>query len=569
MKTFATAGASAVALVLALPGAVGADATQLGIGYICGAEQTAGRHIAATPAVMLTGVGNGASPADTANAQAQAWYNEGLNLYHAFNHNEARAAFAKAAELDPKCALCEWGVSLGLGPTLNYGVTEDETALALTHAERAKAMLKPGDTRAAGLIDALILRYAKDKPLVRDLDFGKAMDALARRYPTDDEIADLAAQALMIPGRGGNATAVARATELIKGVLARHPDDTAAIHYYIHATEFAGHPADALPYAEKLAGLAPGASHLVHMAAHTLMHVGQYEQVAIVDAEALKVDADTEARLGYAGPLSSQMYYMHNYTFGLAGALMAGDAKLALKYADHADVAFPASNDNGKVMLPSGLTRVMRPQEIRTTVDARSLVAYGRYAPAKAIAMTDEPNDPRMVRIYRHYARGEALAVRGDAPGVRREADRLLGLVAESQKAGEAGNEDTASIAADVLNGRAALLANDPAKAVELFGRAAARQEKVYPVNKNFDPPPWWYPVRRSLAAADLAAGKPADAAREARASLTGWPDDALALKVLSEAEAKTGQAQAAAKDMAQARRVWRGDLANVSLDLI
>ena len=94
---------------------------------------------------------------------------------------------------------------------------------------------------------------------------------------------------------------VARADELIKGVLARHPDDTAAIHYYIHATEFAGHPADALPYAEQLAGLAPGASHLVHMAAHTLMHVGQYEQVAIVDAQALKVDADTEARLGYAG----------------------------------------------------------------------------------------------------------------------------------------------------------------------------------------------------------------------------------------------------------------------------
>jgi tetratricopeptide (TPR) repeat protein len=563
------AAAALAVLVLAVPGVVGADATQLGVGYICGAEQTPGRHIAATPAVMLTGVGNGASPADTANPQAQAWFNEGLNLYHAFNHNEARAAFARAAELDPKCALCEWGVALGLGPTLNYGVTEDETALALAHAERAKTLAKPGDARTAGLIDALLLRYVKDRPLVRDLDFGKAMDDLARRYPADDEIANLAAQALMIPGRGENTTAVARADVLIKGVLARHPDDTAAIHYYIHATEFEGRPGDALPYAEKLAGLAPGASHLVHMAAHTLMHVGQYEQVAIVDAQALKVDADTEARLGYAGPLSSQMYYMHNYTFGLAGALMAGDAKLALKYADHADVAFPASNDNGKVMLPAGLTRAMKPQEIRTTVDARSLVAYGRYAPARAIALTDGPNDPRLVRIYRHYARGEALAAQGDAAGVRYEADKVLVLLVESLKASETGAADTASIAADVLNGRAALISHDPAKAAALFARAAARQEKVYPVNKNFDPPPWWYPVRRSLAAADLAAGKPADAVREARASLAGWPDDALALKVLSQAEAKTGQNAAAAKDMAEARRVWRGDLGKVSLDLI
>ena len=194
--------AALCACALAVPASVGADATQLGVGYICGAEQRGPVTPAAMAAgaVMLAGVGNGSSPADTANPKAQAWYVEGLNLYHAFNHNEARAAFARAAELDPACALCEWGVSLGLGPTLNYGVTEAQTALALTHAERAKALLKPGDERAKGLIDALIVRYAKDRTLARDLDFGKAMDELARRYPADDEIANLAAQALMIPG---------------------------------------------------------------------------------------------------------------------------------------------------------------------------------------------------------------------------------------------------------------------------------------------------------------------------------------------------------------------------------
>ncbi|HEY3947862.1 hypothetical protein [Phenylobacterium sp.] len=568
MKAFATAALSAVALSLALPGVVGADATQLGVGFICGAEQTAAAHLTPTPAVMLTGVGNGSSPADTRNPQAQAWYVEGLNLYHAFNHNEANAAFAKAAQLDPTCALCEWGVALGLGPTLNYGVSEAETAIALTHAQKAKALLKPGDARAAGLIDALIVRYEKDRPLVRDLAYGKAMDELARRYPADDEIADLTAQALMLPGRGGNPQANARAIELIKAVLARRPDDTAAIHYYIHATEFIGRPGDALPYAEKLAGLAPGASHLVHMAAHTLMHVGQYEQVAVVDAEALKVDADTEARLGYAGPLSSQMYYLHNYTFGLAGALMAGDAKLSLKYAEHGDVAFPASADNARIMLPAGLTRVESAANRRTTVDAKSLVAYGRYAPSKALAMSDAPSDPRLVRIYRHYAKGEAYAAEGDAAGVRREADRVLALLVESLKAGETGNEDQASIAADVLNGRAALLTHDPVKAAEFFARATALQDKAFPVARAFDPPPWWYPVRRSLAAADLEAGKPADAIREAKASLAGWPDDALALRVLSQAEAKQGETAAAARDMAQARKVWRGDLSKVSLAL-
>ena len=561
------AAAAALAILgLAVPTAMGADATALGVGYICGAERP-GPMAAATQAVMLRGVGNGSSPADTTDREAQAWFDEGLNLYHAFNHNEARAAFAKAAALDPDCALCEWGVALGLGPTLNYGVTEDETAIARSHAERAAKLAKPGDARARALIDAMLVRYDKAAPGRRDVLFAKAMDDLVRRYPDDDQIANLAAEALMIPGRGGDAANVARAEDILKGVLARHPDDTAAIHYYIHASEFAGHPADALPYAERLAGLAPGASPLVHMAAHTLMHVGRYEQVAVVVALALKVDAFTEKRLGYPGPLSAQMYYLLNYTFGLAGALMAGDARLAVKYADHADIAFPAG-DKTAVALPDGLTRREGAADRRTTATAKSLVAYGRYRPAKALAQVRPPDEARVIRIYRHYARGEAFAARRDAVGVRTEADAVAALHAEAVKAGETGNSDIAEIAGGVLQGRAALLDRQPARAAEFFAAAAAKKEKAIPVAHNFDPPPWVYPVRRSLALADLRAGRAQDAAREARASLKDWPDDALALRVLSFAETRLGQARAAREHRAAARRAWRGDLALVPLAL-
>lgn len=562
------AGFALAAVALGLPTAVGADATALGVGYICGAERKAPRT-GPQAAVMLTGVGNGASPADTSSREAQAWYDEGLNLYHAFNHIEASAAFAKAAALDPACALCEWGVALGLGQTLNYGVTPAQMAVALSHADRAARLVKPGDARAAGLIAALQLRYGKDTPAAkRDTLYAQAMDDLVRRFPGDDEIANVAVQALLIPARRDDVSGVPRAEAILKEVLARHPDDTAAIHYYIHATEFAGHPAEALPYADKLAGLAPGASHLVHMAAHTLMHVGQYERVAIVDAQALKVDADVEAKLAYPGPLSGQMYYLHNYTFGLAGALMAGDGRLALKYADHAAVAFPASFDHGLVAVPAGSARSTDPIERRTTANARSLVAYGRFAPDRALALADAAGDPRIVRVYRHYARGEAFAAKGDAAGVQREVEAVQALAAEAGKANESGAVDIAAIATDVLAGRAALLAREPAKAAQAFARAAQRQERAFPVAKNFDPPPWWYPVRRSLAAADLAAGKPADAAREAKASLAGWPDDALALRVLGQAEARLGDAKSANAHLAQARRAWRGDLSKAPLAL-
>jgi tetratricopeptide (TPR) repeat protein len=540
------------AFALMVPTAIAADATNLGLGYICGAEHFQ-PTAAPAQAVMLQGVGNETSPADTQNRQAQAWYDEGLNLYHAFDHEEAKVAFAKAASLDPACALCQWGVALSLGPTLNYAITPAQTAEALAAADKAASLVRKDDARAQGLIAALQLRYGRQTPdAQREVLYGHAMDALVERYPDDDQIANLTAHALLTPARHDDFSGVPRAEAILKTVLARRPDDTAAIHYYIHATEFADHAGQALPYAERLATLAPGASHLVHMAAHTLMHVGRYEQVAVIDAEALKVDADVKTELGYRGPLSDQRYYLHNYLFGLGGALMAGDSKLAVKYADHAAKAFPAAAAPDR----------------RTTADARSLVAYGRFAPATALALAEQPDAPRFVRIYRHYARGEAFAIRGDVAGVAREAQAIDGLRLEAAKAIETNNSQVAEIAGAVLNGRAAMLSGHPARAATLFAHAAEVQEKAFPFARNFDPPPWWYPVRRSLAAADLKAGRNTEAAQQARASLADWPNDALALRVLSLAEARLGDAGAARAHRLQARRAWRGDLTRTPVDL-
>src|SRR5260221_1593183 len=112
------------------------------------------------------------------------------------------------------------------------------------------------------------------------------MDDLVRRFPGDDEIANLAAQALLTPARRDDYSGVPRAEAILKDVLARHPDDTAAIHYYIHATEFAGHPAQALPYADKLAGLGPGANHLLPIAAPNLHTSGPYKARSNATAQA-------------------------------------------------------------------------------------------------------------------------------------------------------------------------------------------------------------------------------------------------------------------------------------------
>ncbi|MDB5424565.1 MAG: hypothetical protein JWQ29_1981, partial [Phenylobacterium sp.] len=412
--------AAVAALALAAPAATGRDVTGLGVGYICSAENPP-PPAGSKGLVMFPGMGTGRFAVDTRSAEAQAWFDYGVKLYHAFNHEEAKQAFARAAALDPACARCAWGEALSLGPTLNYLISPAETAAALAVADRAAGLVKPDDDKARALVAALQGRYAAAPAKEgSEVAYGHAMDALTRRYPGDDEIAELAAHALLTPARYNNYTGVPRALELLEPILARKPDDTAAIHYYIHATEFAGHAASALPYARRLATLAPGAAHLVHMGAHTMMHVGLYQEVAVTDAAALKVDTEFKAAQGLTTAASDQRYYLHNFQFGLAGALMSGDGDLALKFADHAGKAFAKG-----------------PADRRVTAASRSLVALARYAPDRALAVAEGPGDARIQKIYRHYARGEALAGRGDAAGVTREAAAVSVLGAEAAKANE------------------------------------------------------------------------------------------------------------------------------------
>lgn len=548
------------AMVLASPTGLGASTFEAGLNFICGAETALGAGTAPDGKIR-PGVGTSEFSANTANAKAQAWFAYGMQAYHAFLHAETKQALAKAAALDPGCAMCAWGEALSLGSTLNTQATPEETAKALAIANRAARLVAPGDARAVALIAALQLRYRPTAPPEgREQAYGKAMDAIARRYPEDNAVATLAAHALIIPARQDDYSEVPRALELLETVLARTPDETAAIHYYIHATEFAGHAPLALPYAQRLGRLAPSAGHLVHMGTHTLMRVGLYQEVALSNAQALKVDAETGVPAA-VNPTGSR-YYLHNYLFGLGGAMMAGDRALALKYAEHAGVGFPMSAN----------------VELGATAEARSLVALGRFAPDRALALPETEAAPLILRIYRHYARGEALAVRGDAAGVLGEAKAITALAAQAPKTSgprtlqtaQTGQlAEVAEIAAGVLAGRAAMLSGQPDRAAVIFARAAIVQEKAFPVPKNFDPPPWWYPVRRSLAAAQLKAGRYAEAERAAHAALAEWPKDALALRILSEAEARQGRRGAARDHRAEARRSWRGDVTSVPLNLI
>jgi len=121
----------------------------------------------------------------------------------------------------------------------------------------------------------------------------------------------------------------------------------------------------------------------------------------------------------------------------------------------------------------------------------------------------------------------------------------------------------TAKIAKDVLAGRLAMLQHRFSEAAEAFERAAAAQDALLPAT--IDPPTWWYPIHRSVAAAWLADSQFAKAAEAAQKSLSGWPADHLALLVLSKANDGLGRHEDARRFDAQALGLWMDDIHKVN----
>ncbi len=476
-------------------------------------------------AQLLDGYGTGGFAITTRNPQAQAFFNNGMQLAHAFAHKAAITAMQQAVRLDPECAMCVWGDAWASGPTINYGTDEKTTAELLDKANKAAALAAgKGTERERALIEALQLRYRNgggEKP--GDLAFAKAMAALADRYPHDNEIAVLAAHAWMIapPDEGQENRLNAKlAIPLLERVLRRRPNDTAAAHFYIHATEWAGTPGRAEAYADRLATLAPKASHLVHMPSHTFYWVGRYQDAADTNMRAVEIGIEQAKALAVPPPdgVWGLPYHMHNVTFGVGGAMMSGDAKTGLAL--------------GRPLVERAQSADKAPPFLQL-MSAAGYLALSKFAPPAEVLALPKPKLPFLVAMW-HYARGEAQARRGNLAGVRVEAAAIRGEPGEAESdEGWARTQQMTLIARSVLSGRAAMMAKRYGEAAADFRQAAELQEDP-DFSDVADPPAWYYPVRRDLASALLAGGQRAEARREAEATIAYRPKDPGALALLA-----------------------------------
>jgi tetratricopeptide (TPR) repeat protein len=462
------------------------------------ANMTAEEHAMSQmkPAAMMSGLGDLHHPVSTKNKEAQEFFDQGLRLIYAFNHDEAARSFQMAAELDPKLAMAYWGIAEAVGPNYNDPASEDRFKRAHEAIQKAVDLSGSATDAERGYILAMAKRFPADPKT--DLhkaaeEYRDAMREVVKNHPDDLDAATLFAESAMnlhpwglwhLDGTPAEGTDEIVAT--LESVIKRDPNHLGALHYYIHTVEASNSPERALAAANRLASLAPGAGHIVHMPAHIYIRTGDYAAAVKTNEQAAAVDRAYIQRTGVQG-IYPMMYYSHNLHFIAMCSAMTGDYAESNKAAEML-AAHVAPSVKG-----------MPPLEGFMTIPMAVNVRFHKWD--TILAMKEPAPEMKTTVVFWHFARGMALAGKGKL----NEAEAEYKIVADAEKAMPADaifqmpinnkTKDILKIAENVLGAQIAIAKKDNAVAVAMLREAVAVQDTL----KYDEPQDWFFPVRESL----------------------------------------------------------------------
>ncbi|GAB1545368.1 hypothetical protein NUACC21_80440 [Scytonema sp. NUACC21] len=506
---------------------------------------------------LLDNLGNHHHPISTRSKLAQRYFDQGLILSYGFNHAMAARSFQEAARLDPNCAMCYWGLALVQGPNINAPMNPEAIPPASQALQKAIELSRNATPREKAYIQALAKRYSSQpvedrKPL--DIAYVNAMREVKQRYPDDLDAATLFGEALMdtMPWnywtRDGKANpGTNELLSTLESILERNPNHPGALHLHIHAVEASSYPEGGVASADRLRDLVPAAGHLVHMPGHIYIRVGRYHDAVIANQKAIAADKNfmSETQCHTKG-LYQLAYVPHNYHFLLAGAVMAGEGKLAIQTArETSEIADP------KVMRQLGYGTLQH----YYALPFYTLTKFGKWDEIlKEPALAADLKYPNGVW---HYARGMALTAKGQLKQAAEELDKVRAITADPalQKVTVWDINSSVSlmkIASEVLAGELAAKQKDYTQAIAHLKTAVSLED-----NLRYDEPATWYsPVRQSLGAVLLEANRVTEAETVYREDLERYPENGWSLLGLAQsltAQGKTKEAQSVQKRFEQA----------------
>ncbi len=464
-------------------------------------------------------------PITTSSPLAQQYFDQGLRLVYAFNFEEAINSFEEAGRQDPEAAMAYWGMALALGPNINAPMSPSQERRAQDLVQKAKARLAKASASERAFVEALGTRYSpknQSKREVLDRAYATSMREVARRFPDDPEAQVLAADALMNlqpwdywVSDGRPKGVAAEIVSLLEQVLAKSPNHPGACHLYIHAVEASLQPERAVPCAERLPELMPGAGHLVHMPAHIYMRVGRYHEAAERNEHAVSVDHAYLEHRRLAGSYALD-YYAHNLHFLWAALMMEGRSAEALLTARELVAKVPQAEMKKALLLEAYL-----PTPVLT------LARFGQWS--EVLSELPPSKEFRYALGMWHYARGLAMTATGRLGSGQAEQLAIEEMIKGLRRAKTPELKTLRTlleIAARIIGGELAAKREKYDEAIRLL-REAVRLEESLPYQ---EPPYWHHPVRHVLGAVLLTAKRASEAEVVYREDLRRHPDNGWAL---------------------------------------
>lgn len=463
----------------------------------------------------------------TASADAQRWFDRGLNWCYGYHHEEAIACFEKALQADPDCAMAHWGISYAMGPNYNFpwklrdpagkaaslGRAYDEARAALGLVDR----ITPAER---ALIEALQARYPQREPIDQqepwDDAFAAAMRQAHRAHPRDPDIRAIFVEAILNQtpwkmwdlrsGQPAQGAGTLEARDVLESAFRSVPgalDHPGLLHLHVHLMEMSPHPEAALATGDRLRELTPDMGHLVHMPTHIDIQCGHYRDAMLWNQKACVADRKYYDRAGAMNFYSG--YRVHNYHFAAYGAMFLGQFAPALAAAEELIET-----------MPEEMLRISSPPmadffESYVAVKQHVLVRFGKWREIVEQALPADAKLYSTTTAMMHYAKGVAHAALGDVPAA--EAEQALfrdaaQRVTEARYMHNVPCRSLLAIAEQMLEGEIAYRRGQHDLAFSHLRQAVALEDDL-----PYDEPwGWMQPVRHALGALLLEQGRVAEA---------------------------------------------------------
>jgi tetratricopeptide (TPR) repeat protein len=469
-------------------------------------------------------------PVTTDNEEAQAYFDQGMQLKYAFGTKEAAMSFREAIKRDEDCAICYWGEAWAMGSYLNGRLSKDNAPKAYESIQKAvKLSKKHASPIEKALIKAAKVRFVEDYDPdnhgAQDTAYAEAMAEVYEQFPDDHDVATIYAEALFVlePRRGTrdiNKPEVQLIHKILEKVLDEDIQHPGACHHYIHATESTEKPELGESCADYLGNAIPGASHINHMPSHTWNETGKWDRSVRANLQAWHSDQKAKIGEGVA------IYAAHNLHMLLYAASFDGQGAIAIQAARD----YARSTDN-------------------TMFEILTLVRFGRFE--EILEVKERPKDAIPGAIW-DFGQGYAHLRTGESDFAKVYLNRIK-ITADTSSAKYRGHaaEHLVGTLASILEGEIYWNVGELQSTITSFEKAVLFEDAM----EYDEPEPLPFSARHWLGAALLEVERYADAEKVYREALDDHPRNGWCLFGLL--KALEGQNKPTAKVQKEFEESW------------